>query len=150
MAVREIIKVPNPLLHQKSEKIEVIDKNIKRLAKDMYDTMKANNGIGLAGVQIGILKQIVVIEIEQLDVKLDLVNPKIISFSGKNTPMEEGCLSVPEQTCEVLRPEKVIVEYQDLKGKTQKIEADGLLSKCLQHEIDHLNGITILDKEQKK
>ena len=64
--------------------------------------------------------------------------------------MEEGCLSVPEQTCEVLRPEKVIVEYQDLKGKTQKIEADGLLSKCLQHEIDHLNGITILDKEQKK
>ena len=114
----------------------------------MYDTMKANNGIGLAGVQIGILKQIVVIEIEQLDVKLDLVNPKIISFSGKNTPMEEGCLSVPEQTCEVLRPEKVIVEYQDLKGKTQKIEADGLLSKCLQHEIDHLNGITILDKEK--
>lgn len=146
MAVRDVIKVPNPLLHQKSEEIQIIDKNIKKLAKDMYDTMKAKNGIGLAGVQIGILKRIVVIEIEELYVKLTLINPKVVSFSNTQTEMDEGCLSVPNQTCKVLRPDKVVVEYTDLKGKKQQIEADGLLAKCLQHEIDHLNGITILDK----
>ena len=146
MAVRDVIKVPNPLLHQKSEEIRIIDKNIKKLAKDMYDTMKAKNGIGLAGVQIGILKRIIVIEIEDLDVNLTLINPKIISFSTTQTEMTEGCLSVPDQMCKVLRPDKVVVEYTDLKNKKQKIEAEGLLAKCLQHEIDHLNGITILDK----
>ena len=146
MAVRDVIKVPNPLLHQKSEEIQIIDKNIKKLARDMYDTMKAKNGIGLAGVQIGILKRIVVIEIEELDVKLTLMNPKVVSFANTQTEMEEGCLSVPNQTCKVLRPDKVVVEYTDLKSKKQHIEADGLLAKCLQHEIDHLNGITILDK----
>lgn len=146
MAVRDVIKVPNPLLHQKSEEIQIIDKNIKKLARDMYDTMKAKNGIGLAGVQIGILKRIVVIEIEELDVKLTLINPKVVSFSNTQTEMDEGCLSVPNQTCKVLRPDKVVVEYTDLKSKKQHIEADGLLAKCLQHEIDHLNGITILDK----
>ena len=146
MAVRDVIKVPNPLLHQRSEEIQVIDKNIKKLARDMYDTMKAKNGIGLAGVQIGILKRIVVIEIVELDVKLTLINPKVVSFSNTKTELDEGCLSVPNQTCKVLRPDKVVVEYTDLKGKKQQIEADGLLAKCLQHEIDHLNGITILDK----
>ena len=146
MAIRDVIKVPNPLLHQKSEEIQVIDKNIKKLARDMYDTMKAKNGIGLAGVQIGILKRIVVIEIEELDVKLTLINPKVVSFSNTQTEMDEGCLSVPNQTCKILRPDKVVVEYTDLKNKKQKIEAEGLLAKCLQHEIDHLNGITILDK----
>ena len=146
MAVRDVIKVPNPFLHQKSEEIQIIDKNIKKLARDMYDTMKAKHGIGLAGVQIGVLKRIVVIEIERLNVSLTLINPKVISFSNTETEMEEGCLSVPKQTCKIMRPDKVVVEYTDLKNKKQQIEAEGLLAKCLQHEIDHLNGITILDK----
>ncbi len=144
MSILNIVCVPNEILSKKSEEVLIIDKSIKKIVKNMYETMKKHNGIGLAAVQVGILKRIVVIEIE--DIKLDLINPRIISFSEKKTPMVEGCLSVPKNTYEVERPESVVVEYTDLNNIKQVIEATGLLSKCLQHEIDHLNGITIINR----
>lgn len=146
MSILNIVCVPNEILSKKSEEVLIIDKSIKKLVKNMYETMKKHNGIGLAAVQVGILKRIVVIEIEDINTKLELINPKIISFSANKTPMVEGCLSVPKNTYEVERPEKVVVEYTDLNNKKQIIEATGLLSKCLQHEIDHLNGITIINR----
>lgn len=146
MAVRTVIKSPNPLLKQKSSEIEVIDKGIKQLVKDMFDTMKEKNGIGLAGVQIGVLKRIIVVEINEIGFKSELINPKIVSFSNKKTVMTEGCLSVPDRTYAVERPEEVEVEYFTVDKEKHKIKADGLLAKCLQHEIDHLNGITIIDR----
>ena len=146
VSVLNIIHYPHNLLTKKSDEVTVVDKSIKKLISDMYDTMKKNNGIGLAAVQVGVLKRIVVIEIEDLNIKLELINPKIVDFSANKTDMAEGCLSVPKHLYNVSRPEKVSVEYTDIKGKQQRIEADGLLSKCLQHEIDHLNGITIVDR----
>lgn len=144
MSILNIVCVPNEILSKKSAEVLVIDKSIKKIVKNMYETMKKHYGIGLAAVQVGILKRIVVIEIE--DIRLDLINPRIISFSANKTKMVEGCLSVPKNTYEVERPESVVVEYTDLNNQKQLIEATGLLSKCLQHEIDHLNGITIIDK----
>lgn len=146
MSILNIIHYPHKLLATKSDEVMIVNKSVKKLISDMYDTMKKNNGIGLAAVQVGVLKRIVVIEIEDLGIKLELINPKIVDFSANKTEMEEGCLSVPKRSYRVSRPEKVSVEYIDIKGKQQRIEADGLLSKCLQHEIDHLNGITIVDR----
>lgn len=146
MAIRDVIKVPNPMLAQKSEEVKIIDKSIKKLVKDMFETMKKNNGIGLAAVQIGVLKRIIVIEIEQEDIKTELINPKILSYSSSKSTMEEGCLSVPNGYYDVERPNEIVVEFTNLKNKVQKIEASGLFARCIQHEIDHLNGITIVDK----
>lgn len=146
MAVRTVVKSPNPLLQQKSSEIEVIDKSIKQLVDDMFDTMREKKGIGLAGVQIGVLKRIIVIEINEIGFKSELINPKIISFSSKKTVMTEGCLSVPDGIYSVERPEEVEVEYFTANREKHRIKADGLLAKCLQHEIDHLDGITIIDR----
>ena len=115
----------------------------------MFETMYKNNGIGLAAVQIGVLKRVVVIDIEN-EGKFVLINPKIVSFSENKTIMQEGCLSVPDGQYSVERPERVVVEYTDLDGKVNKIETGGLLSKCFQHEIDHLNGHTIVDRGVKE
>lgn len=146
MAIRDVIKVPNPMLAQKSEEVKIIDKSIKKLVKDMFETMKKNDGIGLAAVQIGVLKRIIVIEIEKEGIKTELINPKILSYSSSKGTMEEGCLSVPNQYYNVERPNEIVVEFTNLKNEVQKIEASGLFARCIQHEIDHLNGITIVDK----
>lgn len=145
MAIRNVIKYPNKLLQETSIEVKYIDKKIKKLVEDMFDTMYENNGIGLAAVQIGVLKRVVVIDIEN-EGKFALINPKIVGCSENKTTMQEGCLSVPNGYYSVERPEEVIVEYTGLDGENNRIEASGLLSKCLQHEIDHLNGHTIVDR----
>ena len=149
MAIRNIVKYPNKMLHEVSVEVKYIDKKIKKLVDDMFETMYQNNGIGLAAVQVGVLKRVVVIDIEN-EGKFVLINPKIVSFSENKTIMQEGCLSVPDGQYSVERPERVAVEYTDLDGKVNKIETGGLLSKCFQHEIDHLNGHTIVDRGVKE
>ena len=150
MAELDLVKYPDELLHKKSTNVDVFDDKLKKIVTDMFDTMRNNNGIGLAGVQVGILKRIIVIEIihEDIDFSSEIINPKIVSFSQNKSIMNEGCLSVSNKTYDVERPEEVEVEYQTCDGQWHKIYAKGLLAKCFQHEIDHLNGITIVDRNQ--
>lgn len=150
MSILRIVKYPNELLKKKSKDVKYFDKKLANLVSNMFDTMHKHNGIGLAAVQIGILKNVIVIDIdiEEQQFKSEIINPTIISYSDNKTVMTEGCLSVPKQALEVLRPEKIVVEFFKLDGKKCKIEADGLLAKCFQHEIDHLNGITIVDRNK--
>ena len=152
MALMNVVKLPNELLHKISSEVDVFDKSLKKLVDDMFETMYKNNGIGLAGVQVGILKQIIVIDIDNEGevFKSEVINPKIVSFSTEMSVMEEGCLSVSDRTCKVNRPVEVVVEYQTADGEKHTIEAKGLIAKCLQHEIDHLKGITIIDREEGK
>ncbi len=152
--VLKLVTYPNPLLKKISEKVDVFDDKLKTLTDDMFETMYKNKGIGLAAPQIGVLKQIVVIDLQSEEdenassKQYVFINPKIVSSSGSTT-FEEGCLSVPGYHEIVKRKEKVTVNYQGLKGKEQTIEADGLLAICLQHEIDHLNGILFVDQISK-
>ena len=148
MSKRKIVIEPDPILRKKSERLEKVDNNIKKLMDDMLETMYAAPGIGLAAVQTGILKRLVVIAISKDDVKknpLFLINPEII-FKSKNTSSyEEGCLSLPGQFAEIERPAECHINYIDYNGKEKKLKADGLLATCIQHEIDHLNGILFID-----
>ena len=148
MSVLNIVKYPDELLHQKSTEVSQFDKELKKIVKDMFDTMYQNNGIGLAGVQVGILKKIIVIHIDTEDenFKSEVINPKILSFSKDESVMREGCLSVDGKMYDIKRPNEVVVEFYKCDGKKYTINAKGLLAKCFQHEIDHLNGITIADK----
>lgn len=148
MSVLKIVKYPDKLLHEKSSEVVDFDKNLRKLVKDMFETMYENDGIGLAGVQVGVLKRILVIHIDndEVNFKSEVINPKIISFSKDTSPMIEGCLSVSGETYEVVRPNEIVVEFQKMDKKTYTLKANGLLAKCFQHEIDHLNGITIVDK----
>ncbi len=152
MSVLNVVKYPNELLNRTSEDIKVFDKALKKLINDMFETMYKNDGIGLAGVQVGVLKNIIVIDIDNEDIKFksEVINPKIVSFSSEKSIMEEGCLSVNGRTCKINRPNEVVVEYQTADGEKHKIEAKGLLAKCFQHEIDHLHGITIVDREKEQ
>lgn len=156
MAIREIRKSGDEILSKKCREVEVIDDKIKELAQDMLETMYKNDGIGLAACQVGILKRVVVYDVEyiQEDGKKEghvLINPKITSRSKSMIEVEEGCLSFPDIYDNVIRHEKVIVEYTDLDGKKKKIYAKDIEAVCLQHEIDHLDGIVFLDRvaEQK-
>ena len=148
MSKRKIVIEPDPILRKKSERLEKVDNNIKKLMDDMLETMYAAPWIGLAAVQTGILKRLVVIDISKDDVKknpLFLINPEII-FKSKNTSSyEEGCLSLPGQFAEIERPAECHINYIDYNGKEKKLKADGLLATCIQHEIDHLNGILFID-----
>ena len=148
MSKRKIVIEPDPILRKKRERLEKVDNNIKKLMDDMLETMYAAPGIGLAAVQTGILKRLVVIDISKDDVKknpLFLINPEII-FKSKNTSSyEEGCLSLPGQFAEIERPAECHINYIDYNGKEKKLKADGLLATCIQHEIDHLNGILFID-----
>ncbi len=156
MAIREIRKDGDEILSKKCREVEVIDDKVKELAQDMLETMYKNDGIGLAACQVGILKRIVVYDVAyiQEDGKREghiLINPKIISRSKSMIEVEEGCLSFPDVYDNVIRHEKVTVEYTDLDGKKRKINAKDIEAVCLQHEIDHLDGIVFLDRvaEQK-
>ena len=148
MSVKKIVTIPDPILKQKSLPIKNVDSSVKKLMDDMLETMYAAPGIGLAAVQTGILKRLVVIDISKDDVKknlLFLINPEII-FKSKNTSSyEEGCLSLPGQFAEIERPAECHINYIDYNGKEKKLKADGLLATCIQHEIDHLNGILFID-----
>ena len=148
MTVKEIITVPDEILKKVSKPIEKIGVNEKKLIDNLFDTMYNSNGIGLAAVQIGILKRILVIDVSSKDEKnqpIVLVNPVIKNLSNEKSIYEEGCLSIPETFIEIERPKICEVEYIDRKGSKKILKCDGLLSTCVQHEINHLDGKLIID-----
>ena len=148
MTIKEIITVPDEILKKVSEPIEKIGVNEKKLINNLFDTMYNSNGIGLAAVQIGILKRILVVDVSNKDEKnqpIVLVNPVIKNLSHEKSIYEEGCLSIPETFVEIERPKICEVEYIDEKGSKKILKCDGLLSTCVQHEINHLDGKLIID-----
>lgn len=146
MAVLEVLKAGNPVLKEKSLPVVKIDKKLRRLLDDMADTMKKYDGVGLAAPQIGKLIRVVVIDVGKGG-RYELINPVIVKTEGKAVD-SEGCLSVPDIFGEVERAEKVTVEYTNRWNKQQKLKADGLLARCIQHEIDHLEGRLFIDIAQ--
>ena len=146
MAIRELRYEGDPILKKRSREIEEIDDRIKTLAEDMFDTMHKWDGLGLAAVQVGILKRIIVIDLYDDVSKFCLINPEIIEISKETAETEEGCLSYPNQFGKVVRAVKVKVRALDLDGKKVTLEAEGLLAQALQHEIDHLDGETFKEK----
>ena len=148
MSKRNIVIEPDPILRRKSSVIEKVNDEIRNLLDDMLETMYNAPGIGLAAVQIGILKRIIVIDISKGDEEkkpLFLINPEITFRSKETSVYEEGCLSVPNQFAEIDRPKKCEVEYLDYNGDKKILKADGLLATCIQHEMDHLEGILFID-----
>ena len=148
MSVKNIITVPDEILKKISDPIEKVGLNEKKLVNDLFETMYNSNGIGLAAVQVGILKRILVIDISNKDEKkkpLSLINPVIKKVSTETSIYEEGCLSIPETFIEIERPKICEVEYIDIDGKIKNLKCDGLLSTCIQHEINHLDGKLIID-----
>ena len=148
MAIRPILIAPDPRLKAVSTPVETVDAEIRKLAEDMADSMYAVEGIGLAAVQIGVAKRVIVMDLDQKDGKKDwrvFINPKITWASEEMATFEEGCLSVPEIWDDVERPARIKAEYLDLDGKKVEIEADGMLATCLQHEMDHLEGVLFID-----
>ena len=148
MTTRKILIEPDPILRKKCSPLEKVDDQTRKLMKDMLETMYKAPGIGLAAIQIGILKRIIVIDISKDEEKknpLFLINPEI-TFRSKNTSVyEEGCLSLPGQFAEIERPAEGHLKYLDFDGKIKELKAEGLLSTCIQHEVDHLNGILFID-----
>ena len=148
MSKKEIVIEPDPILRKKSVNLEKVDDELRGLLDDMLETMYSAPGIGLAAVQVGVLKRLIVIDIsKEKDKKnpLFLINPEIISRSNKTSIYEEGCLSLPGHFAEIERPAECHVKYIDYSGKEKEIKADCLLSTCIQHEVDHLNGILFID-----
>ena len=148
MSAKEIITVPDEILKKISDPVEKIGINEKKLIDDLFETMYVSNGIGLAAVQIGILKRILVVDVSTKDEKnqpIVLINPVIKNLSDDTSVYEEGCLSIPETFIEIERPKICEVEYIDEKGSKKNLECDGLLSTCIQHEINHLDGKLIID-----
>ena len=145
---RNIIIEPDPILRKTSEPIEKVDNSIRKLMQEMLETMYAAPGIGLAAVQVGILKRLIVIDISKDKEKkepLFLINPEILEKSETTSIYEEGCLSLPEQFAEIERPAECSLKYLDLNGNQKNLKATGLLSTCIQHEVDHLNGVLFID-----
>ena len=148
MALRQILTEPNKILRQKSLPVEMVDKDLQNLMDDMLETMYAAPGIGLAAIQVGIPKRVIVLDIAQKEgtkKPIFLVNPEIIQKSKNNSTYEEGCLSVPGQFAEIDRPDRCYIKYLDYHGDIKEIEAEGMLSTCIQHEMDHLEGILFID-----
>ena len=148
MTIRKILTIPDPLLRKKSLSVEKVDKEIRNLMDDMISTMYDAPGIGLAAVQIGVPKRVVVMDLSKNPDRkkpMYFINPEIIWKSNVNSSYEEGCLSIPNQFAKVERPDKCHIKYLDYEGNEKKLEAEGLLSTCIQHEIDHLNGVLFID-----
>jgi len=145
MAIRAIRTEGDEILRKKSKKVEVIDEKVKELIQDMKETLHKYNGVGLAAVQVGILKQIVIIQEDEDAPIYVLINPEILSTSGIQT-VEEGCLSFPNKFAKIERPEKVKIRALDENGNTIEIKAKGLLAQAISHELDHLNGEVFIDK----
>ena len=148
MAIRDIVILPDPRLRLQSEPVNTVDKGIRTLVDDMFETMYAAPGIGLAAIQIGVPLRVVTMDLAKKDDEKEpqvFINPEITWVSEDKSAYDEGCLSIPEYYEEVERPAKVRVKYSDLDGKQHEIEAEGLLATCLQHEMDHLEGILFLD-----
>ena len=148
MALREILTEPNDMLRQKSILVEKVDADIQKLMDDMLDTMYAAPGIGLAAIQVGVPKRVIVLDIaskEDNKKPMYFINPEIINKSENNSTYEEGCLSVPGQFAEIDRPDRCHVKFLDYHGQPQEIRAEGMLATCIQHEMDHLEGILFID-----
>ena len=148
MSVKTILTEPNKILRQVSEPVESVGNSEKQLMDDMQDTMYAANGIGLAAIQIGVPKRIIVMDISKDDKKKEpryFVNPVFIKKDPFEATYEEGCLSVPNQFAEINRPSKCEVEYLDYNGEKKILNAEGILATCIQHEMDHLEGILFID-----
>lgn len=148
MTERKIIIEPDPILRKKSDDLKQVDNDLRKLLDDMLETMYAAPGIGLAAVQLGILKRLIVIDVSKDKDKkspLFLINPEIIFKSDETSVFEEGCLSLPGYFAEIERPAQCQIKYIDYYGKKKELNASGLLATCIQHEIDHLNGILFID-----
>jgi peptide deformylase len=156
MAIRRIYETPDPVLRQISKPVETFDDELRALVSDMFETMYNAPGIGLAAVQVGEPIRLLVIDLQEpqdpddpespvaRDPKV-FINPEILWHSESEVPYTEGCLSVPEQYAEVMRPDRIRARWQDEKGDAYEEEIDGLLAVCLQHEMDHLNGVLFID-----
>ncbi len=148
MAIKKILIIPDPILRKKSAEVDIVDKKIQTLMDDMLATMYNAPGIGLAAIQIGVPKRVVVMDLskdENRKSPMYFINPEITWKSETNATYEEGCLSIPNQFAKIERPEKCKIKFLDYHGKEKIIEAEGLLATCIQHEIDHLNGVLFID-----
>ena len=148
MSILNILKEPDPILRKKSTPVTVVDKSIKKLLHDMLETMYAAPGIGLAAAQVGVLKRLVVIDLAKDGEKkspIFFINPVITWKSDILEKKEEGCLSIPDYFAEIKRPNACHVKYLDQHGKEKQLKAEGLLATCIQHEIDHCDGILFID-----
>ena len=148
MALREILKIPDKRLRLVSEPVKRIDAGIRALVNDMFETMYDAPGIGLAAIQVGVAKRVVTMDLSKKEESHEprvFINPEITWASKEKSTHEEGCLSIPEYYEEVERPQQVKVKYLDLEGRTHEVEASGLFATCLQHEIDHINGVLFID-----
>ena len=153
MAIRPILEAPDPILRQISSPVEAITPELQTLIDDMFETMYAAPGIGLAAIQVGVPKRILVIDLQDPEEEggepvrkpMVFINPEILRSAETIVPYQEGCLSVPDQYAEVERPESIRARWLDRDGKVREEELDGLLATCLQHEMDHLEGILFID-----
>ena len=153
MAIRPIVEVPDPRLREISKPVDAVDDDVRTLVADMFETMYAAPGIGLAAIQVGVPKRILVIDLqdppeeggEPVKDPRVFINPEIVESSDHEVPYTEGCLSVPDQFAEVDRPERIRARWLDEKGVQHDEEITGLLATCLQHEMDHLNGVLFID-----
>jgi peptide deformylase len=148
MAVLPILIAPHPVLKQVAKPVASVDARVARLMDDMLETMYVANGIGLAAPQVGVLDRVIVVDVHEKDEPprpIQMANPEVVWSSPDLVACEEGCLSIPDQYAEVTRPTAVRVRYLDREGAEREIEATGMLATCIQHEIDHLNGVLFVD-----
>jgi peptide deformylase len=148
MALRDILIVPDPILKQVSKPVETVDDDLRALMDDMLETMYAAPGIGLAAIQVGVAKRVIVMDLAregEPPAPRHFINPEILWASEETAPYEEGCLSVPDIFDEVERPARVKLRYLDYHGKTVEEDAEGLFAVCIQHEMDHLEGVLFID-----
>ena len=153
MAIRTILEIPDALLRQKSTPVEKVDDEIRALVADMFETMYDAPGIGLAAIQVGVPKRILVIDLQEPEEEGGepvrdprvFINPEILDSSDQEVPYTEGCLSVPDQYAEVDRPDRIRARWLDENGDSHEADIEGLLATCLQHEMDHLEGILFID-----
>jgi len=153
MAILPILEVPDPRLREISKPVDAVDDDVRALIADMFETMYAAPGIGLAAIQVGVPKRVLVIDLQEPEEEDGepvrdprvFINPEIVEQSDQEVPYTEGCLSVPEQYAEVDRPDRIRARWLDEQGNAHDEEIDGLLAVCLQHEMDHLNGVLFID-----
>jgi peptide deformylase len=153
MAILPIVEVPDPRLRQISSPVEKVDADVRALVAEMFETMYAAPGIGLAAIQVGVARRILVIDLQEPEEEGGepvrdprvFINPEILEHSDRDVPYTEGCLSVPDQYAEVDRPDRIRARWLDLDGNVREEEIEGLLATCLQHEMDHLEGVLFID-----
>lgn len=149
MPVRPLVLLPDPILRQKSKPVENLDNSLQGLIDDMFETMYEAPGIGLAAIQIGVPLRVLVVDVKQEEGQarqpLAVINPEIVWRSEEYRNCEEGCLSIPEYYAEIERPSSIKMRYLERDGRPAELDAEGMLATCLQHEVDHLNGVLFID-----